>query len=117
MVHDETMRVDYKTELIAFKMIEMFAESIPGCVLQSFAFLQLLKSGSKEGLRRAIFSIICSAATTGFTSASISYDYVSAEASERIARSGAAAQRDERACERTPREMPRTRQMRSLGAP
>ena len=67
---DEHSIVDAKSELVAVKGIEMVCESIPGCLLQLFV---ILKSGERS--RRALASVAVSALTTGFISASISFDY------------------------------------------
>ena len=60
-------------ELVIMKGVEMFAESIPGCILQCFAYMRLLSDGGSSSA--ALVSIFISALTTGFTSASISYDF------------------------------------------
>jgi len=65
---------DAKTELSITKGIELFAESIPGCIIQLYAFLGLLKD-NQEGQNAALWSIIISTATAGFTSAIIAYDH------------------------------------------
>ena len=67
---DEHSVVDAMTELVACKAVEMVCESIPGCVLQLYAILQ---SGDRS--RRAVVSVAVSALTTGFNSASISFDF------------------------------------------
>ena len=54
-------------ELVLNRSIEMFCESIPSCFLQIFVLLKL-----KEVSRSAVGSVIVSAMTTGFSSASIS---------------------------------------------
>ena len=66
---DEHGLLDAKLELVFCKAIEMAAESIPGCLLQLYANLQ---SGDRS--RRAIASVAISALTTGFSSASISFE-------------------------------------------
>jgi len=63
--------VDAKTELVMSKCIEMVCESIPGCVLQMFV---LMKEGTVS--KAAVGSVVISALTTGFSSASISFEYV-----------------------------------------
>jgi hypothetical protein len=71
---EEHTMVDAKTELVFSKGTEMFAESIPGGILQIYAVMKLLEAG--EGVStRAVVSIVISALTTGFTSAVLSYDY------------------------------------------
>jgi len=68
--------LDAKTEQIFNKSIEMFTESVPGCLLQCYALgRQLERNPDSLLLSRALSSLIISALTTGFTSASISYDY------------------------------------------
>ena len=62
--------VDAKIELVVCKAIEMVCESIPGTILQLYA---ILKSGERS--RRAIVSIAVSALTTGFGSATMSFDF------------------------------------------
>jgi hypothetical protein len=64
--------VDAKTEMMICKCSEMIFESIPGCLLQTYAFLVAAQNGSVS--KRAVTSIIISAITTGLTSATISYD-------------------------------------------
>ena len=66
---DEHNAFDAKVEMIIAKGIEMMCESIPGCFLQLYA---ILKSGDRS--QRAIASVAVSALTTGFSSASISFD-------------------------------------------
>jgi hypothetical protein len=53
--------------------IEMVSESVPGCVLQCYAYARLLQRGG--GSPQALASIIVSACTTGYISASLSYSY------------------------------------------
>ncbi|GMI27081.1 hypothetical protein TeGR_g8001 [Tetraparma gracilis] len=67
-----TMLFDPKVELVYTKCIEMFCESIPGTIVQTYAYLKYLETGQTS--TRAIASIFISAATTGFTSACVSYD-------------------------------------------
>ena len=61
--------IDAKTELVTTKMIEMFAESIPGSLLQLFVLLKV-----KNVSRATVGSIVVGAMTTGFSSASISFE-------------------------------------------
>ena len=86
---DRTMVMDSKTELTTTKVTEMITESIPGSVLrkraaptvpfltylthrtESYAYIRLLEAGG-QGQTQALLSIIISAITTGFSSASIS---------------------------------------------
>ena len=71
---DEHDLFDAKFEMVATKGIEMFCESIPGCILQVYAVLKLLEKGQKAPILD-LASIVISATTTGFASATISYDY------------------------------------------
>jgi len=65
--------VDPLYELAATKILEIISESIPGCLIQTYAFLT---SGETELQWSApLLSIIVSAATTGFVSSQITYDY------------------------------------------
>ena len=61
---------DAKVELAATKGIEMICESIPGSILQLYALF------NDKGLisRATVGSVIVSAMTTGFSSASISFE-------------------------------------------
>jgi hypothetical protein len=70
---------DPKFELILNKFVEMFAESLPGCMLQSYVFIdQVFQSSAKDWFdgdaKIKLASILISAATAGYTSASITYD-------------------------------------------
>jgi len=60
---------DAKTELMATKCVEMACESIPGSLLQLYV---LLKVGNVS--RATVGSVLVSAITTGFSSASISFE-------------------------------------------
>jgi len=60
---------DAMTELVATKGIEMFCESIPGCLLQCYVLLKV-----RNASRVTVGSVIVSAMTTGFNSASISFE-------------------------------------------
>jgi hypothetical protein len=62
---------DALTELTAMKMIEMFAEAIPGVIIQ----LMAIATSDKEVGTSAWLSVAVSAITTGFASATISYDF------------------------------------------
>jgi hypothetical protein len=58
-------------ELTFMKVVELFAEAIPGVIIQLLAI-----ATNKENISRAAwFSLSVSALTTGFASASISYDF------------------------------------------
>jgi len=66
---DENQAFDAKIELMLTRCVEIVCESIPGCIIQLHAILQ---SGDRS--QRAIASVAISALTTGFSSASISFD-------------------------------------------
>ena len=66
---DELHTVDAKSELTGTKMIEMVSESIPGSLLQLYVLLKV-----KNVSRATVGSVIVSAMTTGFSSASISFE-------------------------------------------
>ena len=57
-------------EMIITKTIEMFAEAIPGVIIQ----LSAITSTTESTSRAAYVSLAVSALTTGFTSATISFD-------------------------------------------
>jgi hypothetical protein len=63
--------LDALTELTFMKGIEMFAEAIPGVIIQ----LMAIAESKKDVADAAWVSLIVSALTTGYTSATISYDY------------------------------------------
>ena len=67
---EEHHTVDHKTEQVGTKLVELFAEGIPGCMLQIYV---LLKGG--VWARQAVASVCISALTTGLTSATLSFDY------------------------------------------
>jgi len=60
-----------KMEMTMVKNAEVVCESIPGCLLQLYA---ILKSDSGDISKSAIASVAVSAITTGFTSATISFE-------------------------------------------
>ena len=66
---DEHHAVDAKTELMITKCVEMVCESIPGSVLQLYVLLKV-----KNESRATVGSVLVSAMTTGFSSASISFE-------------------------------------------
>ena len=70
--HEEGALVDPFFELSFAKGVEMFAESIPGVLIQTAAILYNPESGFGT---TSIVSILISSLTTGFTSAQISYDF------------------------------------------
>ena len=61
---------DAKVELVVTKCAEMFCEAIPGCVLQMYVLFK-----NRDVSRATVGSMLVSAMTTGFSSASISFDY------------------------------------------
>jgi hypothetical protein len=75
-----------KVEMWFIKAIELFAEAVPGCVLQVFALLKLgILDDGLEASAGYLASIFMSALTTGFISASISYVRERSERKERAA--------------------------------
>ena len=66
---EEHHAIDAKTELVATKGIEMVCESIPGSLLQLYVLLKV-----RNVSRAVVGSVIVSAMTTGFSSASISFE-------------------------------------------
>jgi len=64
--------MDPKAEMNIIKSAVVAMESIPGCVLQVYAYMHLLQGSEKSTL--GLLGIFVSAASAGFTSASISYD-------------------------------------------
>ena len=66
---EEHHAFDTKTELIMTKCAEMFTESIPGSLLQLYVLLKV-----RNVSRATVGSVIVSATTTGFSSASISFE-------------------------------------------
>jgi hypothetical protein len=63
--------IDALTELTVMKCTEMFAEAIPGVIIQ----LMAIATNDKDVADAAWVSLIVSALTTGFASATISYDF------------------------------------------
>ena len=59
-------------ELLGMKIVEMFAEAIPGVIIQLMAIATTTEG--EEVSKAAWFSLAVSAITTGFASATISYD-------------------------------------------
>jgi hypothetical protein len=62
---------DALTELSVIKVIEMFAEAIPGVIIQ----LMAIATSRKDIAVASWVSLIVSALTTGFASATINYDF------------------------------------------
>jgi hypothetical protein len=69
--HEVGAAIDPMTEMTAMKCTEMFAEAIPGVIIQLMA---IATSDNKVGTS-AWLSLAVSAITTGFASATISYDW------------------------------------------
>jgi hypothetical protein len=65
---------DPATELAFTKGVEMIAESIPGCVLQFYVLLTTLK-GEDGASTSSITSLLISALSTGYSSATITWDF------------------------------------------
>ncbi|GMH55451.1 hypothetical protein TL16_g01910 [Triparma laevis f. inornata] len=72
--HEKDTAMDPMTELTVNKLIEMFAESIPGIIIQTSAIISELNSGVPTS-SMAYISLLFSTLTTGFVSATLSYDY------------------------------------------
>ena len=68
---DEEATIDSLSEMIINKCTELATESIPGCVLQLYVYL----NNPEEAGSFALGSIGISALTTGFSSAMIAFDY------------------------------------------
>ncbi|GMH91106.1 hypothetical protein TL16_g11959 [Triparma laevis f. inornata] len=71
--HEKDTQVDPLVEMSMSKSVEIFAESIPNIIIQTAAILKTLETGTKP-TGMALTSLLMSALTTGFVSASISYD-------------------------------------------
>lgn len=71
--HEKDTQVDPLVETSMSKSVEIFAESIPNIIIQTAAILKTLETGTKP-TGMALTSLLMSALTTGFVSASISYD-------------------------------------------
>ncbi|GMI16546.1 hypothetical protein TrLO_g10802 [Triparma laevis f. longispina] len=72
--HEPGCQYDPMTEMTITKIMEIFAESIPAILIQSSAVLQTLSLG-KEITMTTYISLFVSMLTTGFVSATISYDF------------------------------------------
>ena len=64
---EEYQMFDCKVELTATKMFEMFAESIPGSILQIYALLRRGKADGKT--TQKVLSVVFSAISTGMVRA------------------------------------------------
>jgi hypothetical protein len=73
--------VDPMFEMTWMKVIEMFAEAIPGVIIQ----LMAIATSDKEVGTTAWLSVAVSAITTGFASATISYDWDTGPANREVA--------------------------------
>ncbi|GMH96227.1 hypothetical protein TrST_g8696 [Triparma strigata] len=71
---EQGAELDPLTEMTFSKVIEMFTESIPSVMIQSSAILGSMKTGHGISMV-AMFSLAISTLTTGFVSATISYDF------------------------------------------
>ncbi|GMH50027.1 hypothetical protein TrLO_g5070 [Triparma laevis f. longispina] len=72
--HEKDTEFDPITELTISKLIEMFPESVPGILIQTSAILNNLNSGLPFPMSTYI-SLLVLIMTTGFVSATLSYDY------------------------------------------
>jgi hypothetical protein len=73
-VQQDHQLIDAKMELVLSKGIELWTESIPGCIIQIYAALRIMQRG-EELSGQVTASILISLLTTGFGSASMSYDF------------------------------------------
>jgi hypothetical protein len=71
---DPHTRLDPKTVLAFVKSEELTTEAIPGCILQIAALLRMLLAGRRPGVV-TVLSILVSAASAGFTCASMTMDF------------------------------------------
>ncbi|GMH92398.1 hypothetical protein TL16_g12337 [Triparma laevis f. inornata] len=65
---------DPMMELAISKCVELFAESIPSILIQTSAVIKTLQSGDQIS-STALFSLLISVLTTGYVSATLSYDF------------------------------------------
>ena len=65
---------DPMTEMTFTKCIEMFAESIPGIIIQTSSIVKSLNSGESIKVT-VLLSLLISLLSSGFISATISYDF------------------------------------------
>ncbi|GMI41293.1 hypothetical protein TeGR_g7447 [Tetraparma gracilis] len=72
---NEHATVNPDIELTATRIFELICESIPGSVLQLTALVREASKADGEISKAALASIIVSACTTGFTAATISFDF------------------------------------------
>ncbi|GMI27225.1 hypothetical protein TeGR_g1033, partial [Tetraparma gracilis] len=71
----EHAAVDPDLELTYTRCMELFCESIPGTLLQLAALLKGMRENDGKYSKAALASIVVSACTTGFTAATISFDF------------------------------------------
>ncbi|GMI30122.1 hypothetical protein TeGR_g9758 [Tetraparma gracilis] len=71
----EHAAVDPDVELTCTKAFELLCESIPGTLLQLTALFKYMRENDGDYSKKALGSIIVSACTTGFTAATISFDF------------------------------------------
>lgn len=72
--HEKDTEFDPLLEMTISKCIEIFAESIPAVMIQFGSILQSLSAGDDISYV-ALVSVVLSTFTTGFVSATISYDF------------------------------------------
>ncbi|GMH76095.1 hypothetical protein TL16_g06968 [Triparma laevis f. inornata] len=74
--HEKDLKFDPMMEMTMDKCIETFAESIPGILIQLSAILKTIETGGSGAVSTmASVSFMVSCLTTGFVSATISYDW------------------------------------------
>ena len=71
---EEDTQFDPMMEMTFNKCIELFAESIPGIIIQLSAIFSTINSGENVTIA-AFLSLAISLLTTGFISATLSYDF------------------------------------------
>ncbi|GMH84308.1 hypothetical protein TL16_g09884 [Triparma laevis f. inornata] len=74
-VQESRTQFDPMMEMTFTKGIELFTESIPGMLIQSSAILSTLETVNEQVSNLAYISILTSMLTTGFTAATLSYDF------------------------------------------
>ncbi|GMH81525.1 hypothetical protein TrST_g5584 [Triparma strigata] len=71
-------RFDHLTEMGITRGIEMFSESIPQAILQTYVFISIAKSGANENFEDSsaiLLTIFSSVLSASYCSANISYDF------------------------------------------
>ena len=85
-------RFDHLTEMGITRGIEMFSESIPQAILQTYVFISIAKSGADENFEDSsaiLLTIFSSVLSASYCSANISYDFdISPKVREEAARTG-----------------------------